>query len=51
VGPLWTEILIYRAFGISLKDKIKIPPIRRTPIHVPQKWGPYGNRCPLLSLA
>ena len=46
-----------RLLGIylSLKDLIKFPLIRRpkieTPLHVPQKWGPYGNRRPFPSLA
>jgi len=40
---------------ISLKDLIKIPlmrrPQERNAIHVPRKWGPYGNRRPFPSLA
>jgi hypothetical protein len=54
-GPLWREILVYRAFCISLKDLIKIPLIRRPQERSAHprspKQGPYGSRCPFLSLA
>jgi hypothetical protein len=47
VGPLWIEIPAYRAFYISLYLKV---PEKRASLHVPQKQGLCGNRCPFQSL-
>jgi hypothetical protein len=45
------EIPAYRAFYISLDISLYLKGLKkRASVHVPHKWGPCGNRCPLQSL-
>jgi hypothetical protein len=53
-GPLWRDIIVYRAFCISLKDLIKIRLIKRTQERSAHpcspKQGSYGSKLPFPSL-
>jgi len=44
-GPLTGHFYISLDIPLYLKD-----PKKRASLHVPQKWGPYGNRGPFQSL-
>jgi hypothetical protein len=55
--PPWRELPIYRDFFTYISNSLKIslnkevfPSLnglrKGASLHVPQKWGPYGSRCP-----
>jgi hypothetical protein len=45
------EIPAYRAFYVSHGISLYLRGLkRRVSVHVPHKWGPYGNRRPFQSL-